>query len=209
MATEEEPPAPVPAPAAEEAAPAPPPAAVIDPCDPKRLMFDSIDLLAYEIITNPSKRAERKGQLEVGLILFACVCLCRINLSVPLGFGGEVQFASKLTEEGGGQPCVYIQCSDASPCISYKFHYSFIYFSTNKTPRSALRCCPNSTQRRARPDLYDPISFHFLSSGSTSSIGSASSPSTAGPGPASAWPSSSRTFAAAMPISSRTPRAEM
>ena len=31
------------------------------------MMFDSIDLLAYEIITNPSKRAERKGQLEVGL----------------------------------------------------------------------------------------------------------------------------------------------
>ena len=74
----EEPPAPAPA-AAEEADPAPPPAAVIDPCDPKRLMFDSIDLLAYEIITNPSKRAERKGQLEVGLISFAC-------LSVPYQF---------------------------------------------------------------------------------------------------------------------------
>ena len=32
------------------------------------MMFDSIDLLAYEIITNPSKRAERKGQLEGGSI---------------------------------------------------------------------------------------------------------------------------------------------
>ena len=78
MATEEEPPAPAPA-AAEEAAPAPPPAAVIDPCDPKRLMFDSIDLLAYEIITNPSKRAERKGQLEVGLI-FVCVSVCAVSI---------------------------------------------------------------------------------------------------------------------------------
>lgn len=63
MATEEPP-----APAAAEAAPA-----VIDPCDPKRMMFDSIDLLAYEIITNPSKRAERKGQLEVGF--------CRLELT--------------------------------------------------------------------------------------------------------------------------------
>ena len=54
--------------AAAAAAAAPPEPAVIDPCDPKRMMFDSIDLLAYEIITNPSKRAERKGQLEVGSI---------------------------------------------------------------------------------------------------------------------------------------------
>ena len=80
MATEEEPPAPAPAAEEEEAAaPAPPPAAVIDPCDPKRLMFDSIDLLAYEIITNPSKRAERKGQLEVGLI-FVCVSVCAVSI---------------------------------------------------------------------------------------------------------------------------------
>lgn len=43
--------------------------ATIDPCDPKRMMFDSIDLLAHEIITNPSKRLERKGQLEVGVFL--------------------------------------------------------------------------------------------------------------------------------------------
>ena len=49
--------------AAADAAPAA--VATIDPCDPKRMMFDSLDLLAYEIITNPSKRLERKGQLEV------------------------------------------------------------------------------------------------------------------------------------------------
>ena len=52
--------------AAAAAADAAPAAVVtIDPCDPKRMMFDSLDLLAYEIITNPSKRMERKGQLEV------------------------------------------------------------------------------------------------------------------------------------------------
>ena len=50
--------------AAADAAPAAV-VATIDPCDPKRMMFDSLDLLAYEIITNPSKRMERKGQLEV------------------------------------------------------------------------------------------------------------------------------------------------
>ena len=46
-------------------------ALTIDSCDPKRMMFDSLDLLAHEIITNPSKRMERKGQLEV---LNACTC---------------------------------------------------------------------------------------------------------------------------------------
>ena len=50
-------------------APPAPPAMMIDPCDPKRMIFDSVDLLAYEIIANPSKRAERKGQLEVGFLL--------------------------------------------------------------------------------------------------------------------------------------------
>ena len=62
-------------PAAADAAPAAV-VATIDPCDPKRMMFDSLDLLAYEIITNPSKRMERKGQLEVGHMcqkhVFAC-----------------------------------------------------------------------------------------------------------------------------------------
>ena len=53
--------------ATSTAAAAAAPAAImsIDSCDPKRMMFDSLDLLAHEVITNPSKRMERKGQLEV------------------------------------------------------------------------------------------------------------------------------------------------
>ena len=58
--------------AAADAAPAAV-VATIDPCDPKRMMFDSLDLLAYEIITNPSKRMERKGQLEVRPMCQTCV----------------------------------------------------------------------------------------------------------------------------------------
>ena len=128
MATEE-PPASAPAAAEEEeAAPAPALAAVIDPCDPKRLMFDSIDLLAYEIITNPSKRAERKGQLEVGVFRLR-ICLCRINLYMYVyhwGFWGKSSLPrNEPNGVEGWQPCIYIQCSYA-PCISYKFHYSLI-----------------------------------------------------------------------------------
>ena len=103
MATEE-PPAPAPAAAAEEDA-APEPAVAIDPCDPKRMMFDSIDLLAYEIITNPSKRAERKGQLEVGvfrlgIICTALPCMAWLGLAWRWGFGGKSNFASKQRAEG-------------------------------------------------------------------------------------------------------------
>ena len=58
--------------AAADAAPAAA-VATIDPCDPKRMMFDSLDLLAYEIITNPPKRMERKGQLEVRPMCQTCV----------------------------------------------------------------------------------------------------------------------------------------
>ena len=69
--------------AAADAAPAAV-VATIDPCDPKRMMFDSLDLLAYEIITNPSKRMERKGQLEVRA---ADVIIVRASPLGPLACG--------------------------------------------------------------------------------------------------------------------------
>ena len=64
--------------AAADAAPAA--VVTIDPCDPKRMMFDSLDLLAYEIITNPSKRLERKGQLEVRHMCQTCVCTLMLRI---------------------------------------------------------------------------------------------------------------------------------
>ena len=66
--------------AAADAAPAA--VVTIDPCDPKRMMFDSLDLLAYEIITNPSKRLERKGQLEVRQCVKHSVGVLRIMCTV-------------------------------------------------------------------------------------------------------------------------------
>ena len=65
--------------AAADAAPAAV-VATIDPCDPKRMMFDSLDLLAYEIITNPSKRMERKGQLEVRHMCQTCGCMVMLRI---------------------------------------------------------------------------------------------------------------------------------
>ena len=51
------------APAAAAAAAAPAAPAVIDPCDPKRMVFDSIDLIAYEIITNPAARTDKSSPI--------------------------------------------------------------------------------------------------------------------------------------------------